>query len=511
MTGLDGTSQIYLPFSDEIKPVEYEVADSFPLITKIENLKSDAGFLMSNYTNKMLQGEVITNFLALYSLPEDTINYLKSWKLGVDPSLESKELFVLKKFPKAEVHCHLGGVADAEDLIFIAGKAENDIKKYGFYLNPWIKKWERLVRKENSEEIIKDISSLKAIRNVSSDVPDALCTAAFILVFKNNPNLLHRVIFGPYVDAEQFCGIEFDQYERIGDLQGSGLLPHPSCLKAACRIIADKAVKHNVDYLEIRCSPVKYAGQWQTENDVCRNITDAFSEYESKLKVSLLFTASRHGEINQIKKHVALAQKISGRSSNTTIVPLRGFDLAGDERVCSASSMQQYFLPVMEKCMHFTIHAGENNSAKSIWEAVYYLSAERIGHGLTLKDNHDLMEKILDRNITLEMCPSSNFQIVGYRDNYFSSTWNNKIYPLKEYLDQGISVTVNTDNPGISDTDFTRELHRACRLTPQGLSMWEILSIIRNSFKASFAQRSIKNDLLKKAEHKIVRLLNEIL
>ena len=74
------------------------------------------------------------------------------------------------------------------------------------------------------------------------------------------------------------------------------------------------------------------------------------------------------------------------------------------------------------------------------------------------------------------MCPSSNFQIVGFRDNYLPESSSAANYPLKNYLEQGLKVTINTDNPGISRTDFTNELHRASRLTPGGLSAWEILN-----------------------------------
>jgi len=171
--------------------------------------------------------------------------------------------------------------------------------------------------------------------------------------------------------------------------------------------------------------------------------------------------------------------------------------------------MREAFMPMMEKCMHFTIHAGEIQDVGSIWEAVYHLNAERIGHGLTLKDNPDLLEKFRERNIALEMCPSSNFQIVGFQDNYFAASRNLATYPLKEYLDKGLRVTVNTDNPGISRTDFTNELHRAARLTPGGLSMWELLLLIRNGFKAAFCSRSLRQEKLREAESEVLRLIQE--
>jgi len=222
----------------------------------------------------------------------------------------------------------------------------------------------------------------------------------------------------------------------------------------------------------------------------------------------LIFIASRHGKLSRIYKHIELAEQLLEKSGHD-FQNLRGFDLAGNESVQNASAMREAFMSMMEKCMHFTIHAGENEPVASIWEAVYHLNAERIGHGLTLKDNPALMEKFRDRDIALEMCPSSNFQIIGFRDNYIPETRQHPVYPLQEYLNAGLRVTVNTDNPGISRTDFTNELHRAARMTPGGLSLWEILVLIRNSFKASFADRQVKHGLILEAESQVLSLIQE--
>jgi len=92
---------------------------------------------------------------------------------------------------------------------------------------------------------------------------------------------------------------------------------------------------------------------------------------------------------------------------------------------------------------------------------------------------------------------------------YISETGNMPEYPLKNYLDRGLKVTVNADNPGISRTDFSRELHRAARLTPGGLSIWDILKIVRNGFKASFAAHATRNRLLREAEAEILDLIQK--
>ncbi|SLM28433.1 putative Adenosine deaminase [Desulfamplus magnetovallimortis] len=487
------------------------VNPDLPLTNTLDKRQSDAGYLMCNYTNTMLQGETVTNFLALYSLPEDTIKALKNFKMGCNPEEERKELQLIEQIPKAELHCHLGGVADVFELIRIAKAAEGDIRSFSSSLNNWLNPLKEAVRQKDASKITFLIKSFKDIRQALPGVPAHITTASFILIFKDNPELLDEVIYGDYRQEECFCGIEFDAYERTGDLQGSGLLTHPSCLREACRVIAEKAIADNVIYLELRCSPVNYASDSFPEYAVYETICNTLEEYAEVLTCSIIFIASRHGEMAMVNRHVELACRILEKEAQAghVEVPLRGFDLAGNEGACSAAIMQKPLMPVMEKCLHFTIHAGENHPPQSIWEAVYLLNAERIGHCLTLKQNLHLMERFLDRNIVLEMCPSSNFQIIGYRDNYIDSTSNLDIYPLQFYLEKGLRVTVNTDNPGISRTIFSKEIHRACRMTPGGLSMWEILSIVRNSFKASFAPRKVRHRILRKAEEECVNFLKQ--
>ena len=164
----------------------------------------------------------------------------------------------------------------------------------------------------------------------------------------------------------------------------------------------------------------------------------------------------------------------------------------------------------MKECYNITIHAGETEEVESIWQAVYHLNAERVGHGLKLLNNEDLLTKFLERGIAVEMCPSSNFQIVGFRDNYFpKETMHLPEYPLKAYLDKELKVSVNTDDPGISLTDMTHELHKAARMTQGGLSKWDILQLICNGFRSAFYPYERKKLLIRKAEQELAKLIKE--
>jgi adenosine deaminase len=184
-------------------------------------------------------------------------------------------------------------------------------------------------------------------------------------------------------------------------------------------------------------------------------------------RFQLIFIASRHGTMDKIKQHINLAISLA-QDKPVFKDHFSGFDLAGAESAKKPAELREDFLPLMEQCIQFTIHAGENEPVENIWQAVYHLSADRIGHGLTLKKKPDLMARFIDRKIAIELCPSSNFQIVGFQDTVLGRPGN--IYPLKHYLKAGVKVTVNTDDPGMSRTNLSLEYLKAARMTEKGLS-----------------------------------------
>jgi adenosine deaminase len=432
------------------------------------------------------------------------IQKLRDTRIGVLPEREDQELAFLQKLPKTDLHCHLGGVAQASEIIEIAAANRIEIMEYHDFLTPWQDAWKRRIH-DKSLEKQHFKTDFKALRTAVPQVPGHLCVAAFVLLFEDRPERLDQLIYGPCLDERTFQNVGFNQYEKFGDLQGSGLLQTRASLEAACRILIRNAARNNVRYLELRCSPANYVHGGLKALDVVRIIDGSLSD-RKQMDYGLIFTASRHGSMARVHEHIKLAKELFDSTANG-FQSLLGFDLAGEETAAKAGEMRKLFMPMMEKCMHLTIHAGETADVNSIWEAVYHLSAERIGHGLTLKENPALMDRFRDRGIALEMCPSSNMQIVGFRDNYYPETASRQIYPLKQYLDAGLRVTVNTDNPGISKTDPSRELLQAARMTPGGLSLWEILLLVRNGFKAGFAGKSERQKLLRKAEKDIVNVL----
>ena len=134
--------------------------------------------------------------------------------------------------------------------------------------------------------------------------------------------------------------------------------------------------------------------------------------------------------------------------------------------------------------MPFTIHAGECGDAGNIISAVE-AGAKRVGHGIAMRGNNEIKRRLRDARIGIEMCPISNWQT--------KSIINIGDYPIKEFLNAGLLVTVNTDNRTVSDTSITKEIEYIQNL--YNICDEEIVQMMKNAIEVSFANDDIKNKL----------------
>ena len=307
-------------------------------------------------------------------------------------------------------------------------------------------------------------------------------------------------------------GLPFSDYERLGDLAGSKLLQTKAAIEATARLAYRSARANNIRYLELRGSPSRYTRGRLSEEDVIKALALAFKRLseEDKRKglkpvvVRFIVCVSREEKsFEKIRENVVAA--VTAREIHSGFVA--GIDLAGDETGGDLVALARCFREAFKACMPVTIHAGEGQPEKGIWDAAYTLHADRIGHGLTLAGNERLMEKFRDRRIAVELCPSSNIQIVGFRDKNIASTDGLPAYPLDSFMKNQLLVTINTDNPLMSRTDLSREYLRAASLTEEGLSAWDILGLVKSGFKASFLPLPEKEDLIKEVDEQVYSLI----
>ena len=164
-----------------------------------------------------------------------------------------------------------------------------------------------------------------------------------------------------------------------------------------------------------------------------------------------------------------------------------GFDLAGAEENFPAKDHREAFYMILNHNINATIHAGEAFGPTSIHQAIHYCGAHRIGHGTRLKEDKDLMRYVNNHRIPLEICLTSNWHTYSVRSL--------KKHPMKFYYDQGIRVTLNTDNRLMSNTTLTKEFGLARDLF--GFTLHDFREVTIVAMKSAFLPHMIRKEMIK--------------
>lgn len=294
-------------------------------------------------------------------------------------------------------------------------------------------------------------------------------------------------------------------YMQMGDNNGSKLLREPGCLAEHCRLLFQHLVSQNIVYAEIRCSPANYASEgrspWTVLSEI-KSTFDACMANQPGCHVNLIIIATRKDQGDyrtDIARHLSLAVTAAEHWVNDSGCRVVGVDLAGYEDTSTrAHYFREDFTAAHRIGLGITIHAGENDDAEGIWSAILDINTRRLGHALHLADSPTLLKTVADRRIGIEMCPYANLQIKGFPlDSSSVGILPTSLpnYPLLDYLQAGIPVTVNTDNIGISAASLTENFLLLPRLCP-GITRLHVLELLRNSIDQAFLTGPEKNRLL---------------
>lgn len=338
-------------------------------------------------------------------------------------------------------------------------------------------------------------------------------------------------LLSSFISAKYRSTKTLSSYLGGNEFMGSNQLKKPENIIAALYSIIQRAIDDNIRYLEIRLSPDGYVSKHlslQNSIDILLEGTDLITSkfYQSKGKViyvNYIFTVKRHKSPDQAALEVSSAVANRNRKSHIPKIIINkdnvtsfnykwqpskivGLDLAGIEKGYPPSHFVNDFYPAFKTSTFITVHAGEEDSGQKIWEAVYLLQANRIGHGLTLQENRYLTELLKNLQVCIELNPISN------------SLTNKNIereYPFYDYINKGINVSINTDNPAVSDSTLSEEYVKAAEFylnhknnkSKRYLSKWDTLRLVKNSFKSAFISRDEKRDLLRSVESEIYNII----
>lgn len=439
--------------------------------------------LLGNFLAQLAQSEHHENWRSLYRLPPARIAALRETRLGV----EHRQWLIDQ--PKADLHRHLGGCLDLDAQRSVARAI-------------WSATDDGIRRKA-----LQNVRELLSIQKWPWDWPQQIqgahraerCAA---LLLHASPQQLQYNLFDV---TQPRLGLKdsaqgFAAYERPGELSGSALLGHPQAIAPYAKSIVAQARAEGLVYLELRGSPHKYRAR-----DPLGFLLDLRAALQAahagpRIDIGFVWIIDRRQRDGLA---AVVQQAVAAHRHEQLHGFLLGLDLAGEEGTHAPAELASGFVPAFAECLPLTIHAGEGESAEKIWQAAYHLHADRIGHGLTLAQHPQLAARFRDRGICLELCPSSNREVVGFFDPAYPESKNFPHYPLRTFMDSGLPLTLCTDNPGISRTTLADEYLAAARMLPDGLSLWECLALMRQAFVHAFLPSSQREALLKQVDAQV--------
>ncbi|MCX8004646.1 MAG: CRISPR-associated ring nuclease [Burkholderiaceae bacterium] len=475
------------PLPDPSQPF---AADGRWLNRDIERRQAEGSHLLVAFHHELAKDEAHENWRSLYRLPPAIIHRLRTLPLTCT------QRGWLTALPKAELHCHIGGILDLEEQIAVGRTVWSSLSPS-----------QRVAASVDAERWLADTEQPGGQRWHGLPPPRRAAAAACLLATRD-PEDLERHLWGPTqprVALKRHHRWGFAAYEHPGSLVGSTLLQLPEAIHAYAAAIRARCRRDGIAYLELRCSPAKYHPEFLAI--FAAALTSARQPDESLVRLILI--ADRRDEAKDPARILAtVRQALDARERFAGLVV--GLDLAGDEQRGQPEGIAPLFQEAFAECLRLTIHAGEGEEATNIWKAAYVLHADRIGHGLSLADAPALAARFRDRRICLELCPTSNREVVGFRDPALPETAAFPAYPLRALLELGVPLTLCTDNPGISRTTLADEYVAAARMTEHGLSCWEALAIIKQGFLYAFLPAKEREALVKKIDVRIAELARSL-
>jgi len=204
----------------------------------------------------------------------------------------------------------------------------------------------------------------------------------------------------------------------------------------------------------------------------------ARGEHDFGVSLLWIFDAVRHFGAEKAQEVAELAVQYCDRN-------VIGFGIGGDERRAAPELFRDVYAFCANHALHRTVHAGETAGAESIWGALN-LRAERIGHGLTAQHDADLIQELAQRQIPVEICVTSNLRTGVCRTI--------EDHPVRSYFEQGLMITINSDDPAMFRTTLTREYQLL--QDHFGFTEEQLRELARNSFEASFLPAEKKLEFL---------------
>lgn len=260
----------------------------------------------------------------------------------------------------------------------------------------------------------------------------------------------------------------------------------PEIINRMTRETVADAAADNVRYMELRFTPVALSrAEGFPLGEVMDWVIDAAHKAEEELSVKtrLIVSVNRHEDPELAHQVAMLAAERIGHG-------IIGLDLAGNEAAFSGMGFLGVFKEAKEAGLRITIHAGEWGGPENVVDAILYLNADRIGHGVRVLEDPNATALARDRSIPFEVCVTSNYQ-----SGVVPSL---TVHPLPRMLSLGLNVIIGTDDPSVSQITLGDEYRLVC--DDLGIPFDILRQRVMAAAHASFLPDEEKDSLVKQLE-----------
>jgi adenosine deaminase len=304
------------------------------------------------------------------------------------------------------------------------------------------------------------------------------CSLSYAAVSALAPSVTHEEYQSDYV-APTRCTDLTEFLSRAH--KGFRLMQSEMSLRLVTEDIFRQLVDDGVIYVELRFAPLLHLEQGLTPEQVV-SVVDRSTEdliRETELEARLILCTLRHFTEEQSMQTAKLVEQFRG----SRVVAL---DIAGDEAGFPIDAHVAAYRYARERGLHRTAHAGEALGPESVWETLRLLQPARIGHGARSIEDPRLVDHLRAARIHLEICPSSNVQIIPS-----IAAWEH--HPVDRLYRAGVPLNINTDTRMLTPATLTGEyrgLQETFSWTPRDLLDANLLGV-----EAAFVEQSVKEKL----------------
>ncbi|MFK0042536.1 adenosine deaminase [Streptomyces sp. NPDC090741] len=288
-----------------------------------------------------------------------------------------------------------------------------------------------------------------------------------------------KVPTDPEALADYFTFTDFAHFIEVY-LSVVDLVRTPDDVRTLTYEVARDMARQNIRYAELTITPYSSTRRGIDEKAFMEAIEDARKAAETELGVILRWCFDIPGEAG-----LEAAAETARLAVDLRPEGLVSFGLGGPEIGVPRPQFKPYFDAARAAGLHSVPHAGETTGPETIWDSIRELGAERIGHGTSATQDPELLAYLAEHRIALEVCPTSNIATRAVTDL--------DRHPVKEMVQAGVLVTINSDDPPMFGSDLNNEYAVAARLLD--LDERGLAQLAKNAVEASFLDEAGKAKL----------------